>query len=50
MTYSRKLGTASPNANPPMLKTPIVGEVDLGLIMPMISGWKWVKPSAKSDP
>jgi cytochrome b len=20
------------------------------LIMPMISGWKWVKPSAKSDP
>jgi len=37
MTYSRKLGTASPNANPPMLKTPIVGEVDLGLIMPMIS-------------
>ena len=37
MTYSRKLGTASPNANPPMLKTPKVGEVDLGLIMPMIS-------------
>jgi len=37
MSYTRKLGTASPNANPPMLKTPKLDEVDLGLIMPMIS-------------